>query len=180
MERFLMTFPYLCKHTFLMRNRPDISYLTILGLSLTVVIAMQKGDSCEDSVRFKLSDADGHHICFLSVDAVRDAFLAVSHEKSSFVFVNNTPTYTALPSSIKVLVDVNSLRFRGAVTLGIDPDEPVKPKDTIPDNAGSFLASESSFNGIFATRFDLLQWNDLNTTLHLSAFPVRAGPEWII
>jgi hypothetical protein len=163
-----------------MRNRPDISYLTILGLSLTVVIAMQKGDSCEDSVRFKLSDADGHHICFLSVDTVRDAFLAVSHEKSSFVFGNNTLYNTALPSSIKVLIDVDSLRFRGFVALGINPDDRVKSKDNIPDNAGTIMASALSCNGIFATRFDLLQRNDLSASLHLSAFPVRAGPEWIL
>ncbi len=159
-----------------MRNRPDISYLTLIGLSLTVVIAMQKGDSCEDRVRFKLSDSDGHHICFLSVDAIRDAFLAVAHEKTSFVFGYHASSYP-LASPVKVLVDIKAFCLGKAVETVIG--HKVLTKDIIPDSSCLITPALSPVDRLVNARFSVLRRNDLRASHYSSAFPVRAGPAMI-
>ncbi len=163
-----------------MRNRPDISYLTLLGLSLTVVIAMQKGDSCEESVRFKLSDADGHHICFLSVDAIRDAFLAVSHKKSSFIFGHSTPSCTVLTSDSKVLVDIKDWFIQKAVALGEVRGYDFWTRDNSPDLNCLITPSLSIVDTLANARFSDFQRYQSYASRLSSAFPVRAGPVSII
>ncbi len=159
-----------------MRNRPDINYLTIIGLSLTVVIAMQKGDSCEDSVKFKLSDADGHHICFLSVNAVRDAFLAVSNEKSSFVFGQNSSSFVALSSPIKVLIDGKVGGYTGITYPG--PMLPVEKqtREHIPEFSSFLSPSLSLVNNIDGSVIGDNSRLIFSDSFCRFCYPVRAGP----
>jgi hypothetical protein len=162
-----------------MRNRPDISYLTLLGLSLTVVIAMQKSDNCEDSVRFKLSDSEGHHICYLSVDAIRDAFLAVSQDQSSFVFDYNTPAHTALTSSLKALIDVKGLCYARVLPIEADLDGKAL-RDIAPYFTGLIVPSSSVVYSLFSKHSYPIRANALCAYFCLSSFPVRAGPVSVI
>jgi hypothetical protein len=163
-----------------MRNRPDISYLTIIGLSLTVVIAMQKGDSCQDSVKFKLSDADGHHVYYLSADAARNAFLAVSTEKSSFVFGQNLSSFVRLKTPIKVLVYGKEACFADNICpVSIIPIEN-HTREQLPDFYGSVSLPLNH-------RIKLPDSNLGNNSQIVSknlidsfSYPVRAGPSFFI
>ncbi|ASB50673.1 hypothetical protein [Alkalitalea saponilacus] len=56
-----------------MKKRPDIAYLTIIGLSLTVVISVYKDDVLDKNGLFRFSSTSQHHIRIISADFFKSA-----------------------------------------------------------------------------------------------------------
>ncbi|TCO09219.1 hypothetical protein [Natronoflexus pectinivorans] len=56
-----------------MKNRPDITYLTIIGLSLTVVISVCKDDEQDKNGLFRITSASQQHIRIMSADFFKSA-----------------------------------------------------------------------------------------------------------
>lgn len=115
-------------------------------------------------------------VCFLSVDAVRDAFMAVSNEKSSFVFGQHSSTFVALSTPINVWVDGKGLNFTGLTCRGhIIPVEQ-KTREHISDLHD--LLSLSLFHGIKLKGSNIGEDSRIafyDSSVRWSA-PVRAGP----
>jgi hypothetical protein len=85
-----------------MRSRSEIKYLSLLGLSLTVVIAIQYRGSGEGSV--EPADAKGRHIYIVSADYLKAAFKSSSCYNPVFSPSYKQQVFSVLQHPLELIV----------------------------------------------------------------------------
>ena len=108
-----------------MRKRIEISYLTFLGLSLTVVITACKDHSSE-APYFSVSNVSDNQMGIWNSNDLVDILKANNKERSTFVYDDNCFSHKALHQTTQLLVDVRqsltSLSTLPQISLEFNPD----------------------------------------------------------
>jgi len=151
------------------RKRIEISYLTFLGLSLTVVITSCKDHSSEASY-FSVSNVSENQMGILNSNDLVDILKANNKEHSTFVYDDNCFSHKALHQTTQLLVDVRqsftSFSTFSQISLAFTPDRLV----------GCFYID------IYRAELSLLTYTHLINDVSLlftdlfATYLVRAGP----
>ncbi len=165
-------------HIVKMRNRPDITYLTILGLSLTVVLAVCKEDARLRSGKLMFDSVGNPHICHFSADSITEAFRNALGADTDFVYADNIIILKNVIASSEVIIDIRSFfknekRFSGSylesVVCSDDHEFGSNPWGIL------FEINESIYSGE-ATKSGVAKNSPAISIDALYCFAIRAGP----
>ena len=156
-----------------MRGRSEINYLTLLGLSLTVVIAIQYRGSGEGSL--KLADAKGRHIYIVSADYLKDAFESSSCYNTAFSHNYKQQVFNVLQQPLELIVKVNV--SHPGLLKRLEKLNDQDQSSTESDIDYGYLLSESDLS-VSSLRRSIINSSYLSFLKGTSLLnsPVRAGP----
>lgn len=157
-----------------MRSRSEIKYLSLLGLSLTVVIAIQYRGSGEGSV--EPADTKGRHIYIVSADYLKDAFKSSSCYNPVFYQSYKQQVFSLLQHPLELIVEVKPGHPGLLKRLEQLNDQEYSSTESDIDYASLLLESELTVSSLEGRRII----NSANTSFsegsRMLNCLVRAGP----
>lgn len=163
-----------------MRNRPDITYLTILGLSLTVVMAVCKEDARVRSGKLMFDSVGNSHICHFSAESITEAFRNALGADTDFVYADNIIILKNIIASSEVIIDIRPfLRIDKVFSSSyLEPIVSSVKHEFGSDHFWGILSeSNKSMNFDNLVKFCVAQNSSgLSNNAH-HCFAIRAGPK---
>jgi hypothetical protein len=164
-----------------MKNRPEISYLTILGLSLTVVMAVCRDDGQLKNNRLRVSHVSNTNSCETVVRTFADVMQSAQEKSTSFIFCDSLFVFNLLTASYEVVVDISSyLHLPNGhnfyISKSVNSNTEIFPSGSFPD--WSFLSTDQDKSDVkfyLACRIPGFQTQSTNLST-IQVNPVRAGP----
>lgn len=154
-----------------MRKRTEISYLTFLGLSLTVVITTCNERSA-DSSYLAFTKKGEHNIRFLNSDELVDFLKVNKNRTNTYVFDNNHSFQSVLNSNSEQFIRM----VEGSLLLNTSLPTFSNSDDWV---VASVVATEIGLSAHITHASSRLVSNELHFFLSarsLPTHPVRAGP----